>query len=101
MFFGYASPLVIAQAVGVFALIMQTNISPGKIAEFINSTDRCTFGIYLISMVFVRLVFKYMGFNPYERAAAILLILSVIGIFAASYLVTAILKLIPGFRKIL
>ena len=101
MFFGYASPLVIVQAVGVFALIMQTNISPGKIAVFINSTDRCTFGIYLISMVFVRLVFKYMGFNPYEGAAAILLILSVIGIFAASYLVTAILKLIPGFRKIL
>lgn len=102
VWFGYSSPLVIMQAAGCFALICKAAMDAGgSLARIINSIDGLTFGIYLISMLFVRLIFKYMKFNPYDGPAVILLAVSVIAIFAVSAVVTALLKRIPGCRKIL
>lgn len=100
MFFGYASPLVIAQSIGAFALFTGMRSNAGNaVRTWIRKLDGCTFGIYLISMVFVRLLFKYMKYNPYEGSAPVMLAVCVICIFAASCLATALLKLVPGFRR--
>ena len=108
--FGYSSPLVIAQAAGAFALIIgMSGLQPDPAQAAVGSRftsavcrlDSLTFGVYLISMAFVRLIFKYAGLNPYSGPAIILLAVSVAGIFAVSCLVTAILKRIPGMRAIL
>ena len=61
----------------------------------------CTFGIYLIHMVFIRIVFRYMRIDPYQGIAAIDLILIVAGILVISFVITWILKKIPGVRWVL
>ena len=100
--FGYSSPLVVLQAAGVFALILRWSIRPeGRTGAAVFRIDGCTFGIYLISMLFVRLIFRYMKFNPYDMMPALTLAACTAGIFLLSWAATACLKLIPGFRKIL
>lgn len=84
----YNSPLVVLQSAAVFSLMLHIKRSSEGIIE---SIDRCTFGIYLIHMIFVRLTMKEMGVNlfiygpPAFIAAAALF-------FAASYAVTFLLK---------
>lgn len=99
-FFGYASPLVILQSLGLFAFIDGKSFK-GQMPESVKSLDRCSFGIYLIHMIFVRLIFKYMHFNPYKMLPVLSIPICAICIFALSYLVARILKMIPGLKKVI
>ena len=63
--------------------------------------DAQAFGIYLIHMVFVRLLFKYWMVNPYEYGGGALLIAIVPGIFILSFMITWVLRKIPAVRKVL
>lgn len=64
--------------------------------------DRCSFGIYLIHMIFVRLTLRYWQINPYASNLTILVFIGlVLGILIVTYGITALLKLIPGVKKIL
>lgn len=75
---------------------------PGFIKRFVLEADRCSFGIYLIHMIFVRLVFRYWKLNPYATEPTILIFIGVtIAIFLVSFGITYIFKLIPGVKKIL
>ena len=62
--------------------------------------DRCSLGIYLIHMIFVRLFLRYWGFNPYEGGVLAFVLLIVV-IFAISFGITWLLKWIPVVRRIL
>ena len=71
-----------------------------KEGKFLRSLDATTFGIYLVHLILLRLVLRYAGFDPYAAGAwsfAVLIVLC----FAASALITAILRLIPGMKRIL
>ena len=102
VWFGYSSPLVVLQSAGVFSLIngCRAELS-GRARALISRLDGYTFGVYLISMLFVRLFFRYLKFNPYDGMAAVLLAVSVIAVLVAAAAVTAVLKKIPVFSKIL
>lgn len=99
--FGYASPAVIIQTVGVFAILSRVGVEGTGSAKAIASVDGCTFGIYLIHMVFIRTIFRYMQIDPYEHVAVLSLAAAVAGIFIISFLITWILKRIPGVRWVL
>ena len=112
--FGYASPLVILQAVGVFALAVGSGETDNETAEkgtavsnkagspaWISRLDQATFGIYLVHMAFIRLLFRYAGFDPYTFLAPVTISACVAGFFCVSYAVTRLLKQIPGIRTIL
>ena len=62
--------------------------------------DSTTFGIYLIHMIPLRLVLRYMKLNPYARGwySFVLLIFAVT---VLSGLLTALLRRIPAVRKVL
>ena len=84
----YNSPLVVLQSASFFSLMLAIKRSAGDI---INNIDRCSFGIYLTHMIFVRITMKELGFDPFDYgvfgfigAAAVF--------FAASFVITYVLK---------
>ena len=120
---GYSSIFVLLLAVGVFSFVknffgltdvieqktvgaeetgMPAPKKPGIIGKVFLEIDRCSFGIYLIHMIFVRLVLRYWHLNPYTSNVTILVFAGlVLAILIVSYGITALLKLIPGVKKIL
>ncbi len=101
MLSSYASPGVVLQSVGIFALLWRRDGAKEegehKMLRFADST---TFGIYLIHMIPLRLVLRYMKLNPYARGwySFVLLIFAVT---VLSGLLTALLRRIPAVRKVL
>lgn len=90
--FGYDSPAVIAQSLGLFSLMLRLRLPAG---EPVRSLDQCGFGIYLIHMIGVRAVMKWVGFNPYAHGPVFCIIAMVLLFFAVSYLITLALRSIP------
>ena len=84
----YNSPLVVMQSAAVFSLMLRIKRKAGRLIE---SIDRCSFGIYLIHMIFVRLTMNELGFNPFDYGPAGFLIAAAV-YFAASFAVTYGLK---------
>ncbi len=98
---GYASPLIIMQSAGIFSIFTCGSYDNAGMVSIIDKIDILTFGIYLIHMVFIRTLFRYMQFNPYEMMPLITIPVIVIVVFSVSGLLTAILRRVPVFRKIL
>ena len=112
----YKSALTIAvpimlQALCLFCLLVQPDMgasaksvfSAGKQGQLsercLLSLDRCTFGIYLTHLVFVKLAFRYAGLDPYAHPAYFPL--TVIVVILLSWATTWALKKLPLFRKLL
>ena len=85
---GYNSPLTVMQSAAVFSLMLRIRRKAGSIIENI---DRCSFGIYLIHMIFVRLTMNELGFNPFDYGPAGFIAAAVV-FFAASFAITYLLK---------
>ena len=123
---GYSSIFILILAVGVFSLFKNCfgekspqvdpaveivpseeaapveEKQPNFIGKIFLEIDRCSFGIYLIHIIFVRLVLRYWRVDPYTSNVTILVFIGlVLGILIVSYGITALLKLIPGVKKIL
>lgn len=108
---GYSSIFVLLMSVGIFSLARgdknrmvpdREQKKPHIIGKVFLEIDRCSFGIYLIHMIFVRLTLRYWAINPYSSNLTILIFIGLIlGILVVSYGITALLKFIPGVRKIL
>lgn len=101
-FWNYSSILVITQSVSIFALCDQfKEKAKGIISKILLEIDKYSFGIYLIHMVFIRLILRYMKFNPYSGNIVLNFVLLIGGTFLISYGCTKILKMIPGLKRIL
>lgn len=98
---GYASLFVIMQAVGFFALLKDVKHTGFRAVKWLLlKLDECSFGVYLIHMIFVRLILRYIGFNPYENGGILAFVAVIAGILVISYAITWILKRIPFLKKI-
>ncbi|WP_029231106.1 acyltransferase [Butyrivibrio sp. VCB2006] len=101
----YASPFVIMAAVGFFAFIYRDKSkepqkSKGReaVLEFF---DDNSFGVYLLHMVFVRIILRYQHVNPYEYGMPFFIIL-VLGIFLISTMVTYLVRIpVKKFRRLM
>ena len=87
-FSGYNSPIVVLQSAALYSLMLSIRRPAG---EMVSDFDRCSFGIYLIHMIFVRLIMRNWGFDPFALGAASIFVLAVI-IFYASFIMTDLLK---------
>ena len=65
----------------------------------INFIDQCSFGIYILHMILVRLVLRYWGFNLYEGNIVLNFGGLIIGTLCVTLIVTAVLRKIPGMKK--
>ena len=72
-----------------------------EFGKFVLEIDKCSFGIYLIHMIFVRGILKHTKIHPYGAGSPFVLISLTLGIFFVSFILTWLLKKIPGVKKIL
>ena len=84
----YNSPLVVMQSAGFYSMMLAIK---RPASDVLGSIDRCSFGIYLIHMIFVRLTMKELGFDPFDYGAAGFILAAAV-FFAASYAITYVLK---------
>lgn len=94
-FWAYSSILVILQAFGLFSFVDQLNIKKNVVTQL----DACSFGIYLLHMIFIRLILKHMLISPYSIPFGYGIM--TIGILVISFVLTYILKKIPLIKNIL
>ncbi len=87
----YNSFFVIMQTVGLFNLMYRTDFKENR---FVESLNKCSFGIYIIHMIGIRAVMKWMGIDPYEYGPLFFILLGV-ALFFASYAVTYAIRKIP------
>ena len=102
-FWNYQSPLTVISAACCFSLFcgIKNSEKEGLLKKCVMSVDGCTLGIYLLHMLFVRLVLRYMQFNPLNYAGVLGLLGFSVALFAVTYLIVRLLKFIPGVKKIL
>ena len=101
----YSSMFVILQSVGMFSLLCSGDETAarrpssafGRLLLFI---DENSFGVYLIHMIWIRLLLRYLEINPYEIGLWLFPVL-ILGNLAVSCLVTWALRRIPGMKRIL
>lgn len=101
MLLGYPSIFVVGQTIGIFSLICSIRAKREKASGLLLSMDECSFGIYLIHMIFIVLVMKVLMVNPFEYGGAWLFAAMAGAFFTASYLVTFVLRKVPGVSKVL
>ena len=99
----YSSPVVIVASCAVFNIFLNIkNKAPDALHRFLLEFDSCSFGIYLIHIIFIKAFTQVLGFNPYIYGAAgfvglifIVLILS----FVCTWILLKIAKLIKKGRN--
>ncbi len=104
----YTCPIVLVQSVGIFGLMYtctpKTLEKSNWFHRALRQIDRCSFGIYLIHMIFLKLVFVWIGFDPYQYGGlcgtGIVAGITVV-VFAVTFLCVWLLKKIPGVRWLL
>ena len=87
-FTGYNSLIVVLQSAALFSLMLRIRRPADGMIEDI---DRCSFGIYLIHMIFIRLTINGLGFDPFALGTASFFALAAV-FFLLSYVVTYVLK---------
>ncbi|MBM6831326.1 acyltransferase [Faecalicoccus acidiformans] len=92
----YSSIFVVIQSIGIFSLV--DNIKWKKSA-WVKKIDVLTFGVYLVHMIFIRSILKYMSINPFLNIPVLNITILVIMIFILSLLVVMALKKVPIINK--
>lgn len=98
--FGYNSLLVTIQSICVFELFMYRSIKNNLLHKVLLQIADKSFGIYLLHMVFINLVYKFLDVNPFDGLFIVNGIILVVINLALSYGGTWILKKIPLINKI-
>lgn len=89
---GYASIFTVALSTGIFSLSLSVRDFNGNLLDkLLLSVDENSFGIYLIHMIFVRGLYKYIEFNPLKYSW-LALGLCIVVVFVLSYFTTLILR---------
>lgn len=103
-FASYNSVVVVALAMSIFSLLTHgAGESAAPRSAFgetmLRSYDGCSFGIYLIQMLFIKLAIRVWGLNPF--ASPWLFPVMIVGIVLASWLVICLVRFIPGVKKVI
>lgn len=99
--FEYHSILVIGQAYGIAGWFFRCGAERAAPQKVLGKINEHSFGIYLIHMAFVRLIYKHLHFDPFTVNGALGITAVVLAAFVLSYAVDWLLKKIPFFRGIL
>ena len=101
MLLGYSSILTVGQSVGIFALMCGIRVKSKEASGLLLSLDKCTFGIYLTHMIFVMIVMKVLMVDPYQYGGAWLFAAMTGAFFTAGFVVTFVLRMVPGMKRVL
>ena len=90
----------IFQAAGAYALIDSLS-GDGAVSRLLQKIDENSFGIYLIHMVFLKLVTFVWKWNPYAHGGLLMVLGLSLAVFAVSWAAVWLLRKIPGVKKVL
>lgn len=97
----YSSPLMILQAGGLAGWFFQCKSDGTKTwGKVLINIDRHSFGIYLIHMAYVRLIYKHLHFNPFRIGGVPGVLLVVLAAFVLAYITDIVMKKVPLFKSI-
>lgn len=101
-FTAYSSPLILALSVSIFSLAknMEINLSE-KTPAFIVKIGELSFGVYLIHMLWINILYKLLEFNPFSMNAVISFVIVFIAVSVLSLFSVWIMKKIPFVRKLI
>ena len=101
MLSSYASPAVVLQSAGIFAWQWgSAEEDDGRDHGLLRKADALTFGIYLFHMIPLRYIMRYHGWDPFSWGWKGFVVLIAAALFFSAVL-TALLRLIPGVKKML
>ena len=102
MLSNYSFTLTAINSIAVFSLFSQTDFNREKtLHRMSNIIARCSFGIYLIHMVFLKIMFVGIKSNPYQLGGIPVLLITSVVVFVVSFAVIWLLKKIPFVRDII
>lgn len=97
----YGSFCVLLQSWGIFSLCLTAKGSGNRIwQKILLFIDENCFGIYLLHMVWIRLVLRYWAINPYEIGIWFFPVFIILNL-AVTALIVALLRRIPGVKRVL
>ena len=95
----YHSFIVIILSASIFILVRDTSEYYKKhYGSFLKLISRCSFGMYVIHMFFINILYKFLKINPFSYNSVVLLVLFII-VFVASLISSYILTKIPIVNK--
>lgn len=96
-----SSPGFLFIALGAFSFAASMHrLKRGRLFKVIKQIDACSFGIYLIHIIPIKIIMVKYRFNPYEFGGVFGVIWFSLGIMAISFAVIWLLKRIPIFKKL-
>ena len=97
----YSFPVTLLQSMSIFVLFPAAHYRDGLFFKILERIDRNSFGIYLIHMLFLKLLYVTAGFNPYNAGGVLMLFPVAAGVFCMSLITAEVLRRIPVFRRFL
>lgn len=98
----YSSPLIVLQATGIYGLMADKSAkTPAWLGFILRQVDQCSFGIYLLHMVFLKVIMVYCKWNPYAHGGTVMVFLLTLAAIAITFACVWILKKIPGLKHLL
>ena len=98
----YAFILVVFQAVGMFGLLKETEKKEEKgVNKLLAQVDRCSFGIYLMHVLFLYLFYRVGQVNPFVSGAGIKMLGISLLAFLGAWGSTWLLKHVPWIKDII
>ena len=98
----YHFPVTVLGAAALFALFKAFDkIDLGAADKFFAQVEKCSFGIYLLHMVLLKLVFAVWGFDPFDHGGLIMVFLISLAVFLVTFIVVRLLRFIPLVNKVI
>ncbi len=101
--FQYASLPVIVQTLGLAGWFFRCREEGfPRLKRVLANIDRHSFGIYLIHMAYIRLLFKHLRFDPFDWGLGGVpgVLAVVLAAFGAAYVTDLVMKKLPVFRRV-
>ncbi len=97
----YSSPIIVAYSVSLFIIVREKYKDNNVENKIVSLLSHVSFGVYLIHMFWINLLFKFFNINPFYPNVFIGFLLT--GGFAlfASVVSVLVLKKLPGLKKLI
>lgn len=98
----YNFPVTVLMSAGVWGLFMAgKDKEHPTLDKLCAEIEGCSFGIYLIHMAVLKLVFAVFRLNPVGHGGVLTVLLIAVGALAVSYVIIKLLKLVPAVKEII
>lgn len=95
---GYSSIIVLFIAVCLFKLFNNSKIA--KENNFVTELSNCTFGMYLMHMFWINLIYKLIKFNIYDNYLIVNVLIVYVSVVLLSFVTVFIMRKIPLLNRL-